>query len=1443
MTKRYFSLAAAALFSAAALTLAPASVQGTTPELSPQHFKSPSKNGNGQTFWFPALYGTDITPATTTISFKSGDGFSNPTILPEQTNQAEFEEFVYTETTPASGDQGGSFVKNPSDPKGYFDYGLKVVEPTSNFSFKLKITKPAPTDGAGYGEVTIISAEFAEGFFGKTGSPNNLAIPEFVWATVDGSDALKHLVYRVTAVEPTVLDFLADDPDDDATKLKAFYFAASAPANQAKRSDYDAAVANGSVPADALTPVTEATVPFVALRFTPSIPAFSAPLKLHGILANGATEATGLNATRGEIFVTPTYYGDSDQAIFFGGGLKVAGADIVATQLGFGLSKDPRDITLTKADLANLVTALNSKGYGATNKTKTDAWKTSHLSLRIQGFSATAERPDKKKDILVTIADDALSSPGLGDAFASLSFEEGLAGDLGKAGFASIKATHYTKEKTAPSGFINGFKEISFSGANVKDNKPTLTFSGESLFAGDTIATLTLPAYLTEIGKVWFKKAKIETVKVSDSKGAIIDGSTTPGNIAVTSIADEAFAAATIPPLFSFYFGGSDANTVFADLPKTNLNPNTTKDGKPAVLSIGKAAFKGATITPVTNAAGDTISIYPLRFATSIGDEAFAGLLKKADKKPATIGKVGFSELKYIQSLGKDVFKNDAIVLAEASDNITLATSVTIGGDLVKTLLLPFGKYLSSAPAKALDSVTFVKDEAHTQKTDTILNRAFKFADNKIADAINKDAFYNDTIFVPFTAYEAWKAKLLGSIVIAYDVAPASGSKVTISDNWGTPKGPVPATSNTVSYYKLAYGFNDEGETARFINFNDAVKPDVTDPTYVPAAYYRIDGPKSAEGLFPESLGESHEIVKDKDGSFAISLPGGLPAGLYRIYTGTVSDQKAKTEADNTTVGDNPVTYPPAAILHIAPISLSDVAIDTIVRTWVGKDNFDKLLGNISLDDITIRNTYSGEEKFVTNSDVRLFPESNVEIPEANGHATVIKLRGLGNYTGEAGVILKYLPLDLATATLSLDDVSFTGSSKTYPYTAGKTVHASVHGFDVQLSIGKDADGVDVSLDYVAPAKPATVPATVTANPSAEWITGSAQTSYDVLATWAKVAAVNEKDGYNLGETVLFNGLPKTFEGLVKPLYLDDDDYALVAIPGTLTQKSYVDSLGEYIEGQLDSVGEYDFYIIPASEEYLATYAAKENAAYVGTLIYAPLPIDALIAAFEIGIEDGDYTLALDPEVYAGDFTAELNGDETAFTVTLPEEALAGIEGLEGESFDIAIPTALPTSLSFDQPVKTLYEGESYDLSQHLHADEGAKLDFLKDIEWTANKAGKIEVDETGFVTALVEWNGSVTATVKGTDVSATIAVNVILEDEDVPTSVVAASAAKSVTYANGKLTVKGYAGQTATLYRLNGTSAAKVAVTSDAASYDVKLTKGFYLVKTGTAITKIVVR
>jgi hypothetical protein len=161
------------------------------------------------------------------------------------------------------------------------------------------------------------------------------------------------------------------------------------------------------------------------------------------------------------------------------------------------------------------------------------------------------------------------------------------------------------------------------------------------------------------------------------------------------------------------------------------------------------------------------------------------------------------------------------------------------------------------------------------------------------------------------------------------------------------------------------------------------------------------------------------------------------------------------------------------------------------------------------------------------------------------------------------------------------------GKSVTYKASKLKLIlHGA--GFDVKLTQDKDEEDF-VTLSFEAPAKMRTVDVTVTASKESANVTEAGKTTYTVQSLWSKIAAVHDKVGYNLGETVYFNGLPKTFEGLVQPIHLEEGDYSLVAIEANENTLSKIAELGEYVEGELTEVGEYDFYIIPASEE-LSTF-------------------------------------------------------------------------------------------------------------------------------------------------------------------------------------------------------------------------------------------------------------
>jgi hypothetical protein len=1469
MKKKRYLLLSAALVIGAALTVQAA---GKTPPYKPQTFETASQNNdkNGY-FWFPALYsdtsGVYLEPDSVVYKTDHADAQA---ITVATSDPSTFTDLVFWERAKA----------NATD--DYPENEAKKVEPATPMSFKFKITATADPKSKKYGEVKLVSAEAVKGFFGNP-TANLVSIPEFVWAVqpVSGSDTL-YYIYKVTEIAPDALSFLiggGDGTEKNPYKYKKFYFGAiEGSSEDTTREDMDDILVEKAGLKSLLSGNGDSV--FTHISFSTAMPKVSGALNFYGLLDDEA-----------KVSLLPTRwnkdYANSNTSAYYGSaffdGSYVTGAKQVKEILGFGMSGDKRDKDISLTDIERLTAALNSADAGATATHKLGGksvtYKASKLKLILQG--ARGAMTETATDLYsgvgtyvidgdavafpVKILDGAFTAAGFGDRFGAISFEAGLAGDLGTSGFGGISVSGIDAKdkdieafKTAlGEKWVQGFDSIKFDNSNAKaDNYAGLSFGGTGLFAGKTIGTLKLPNYLSEIGEGWFKGAEIGTIDTTD-KHEIYK---------VSVIGKEAFAGAKIPSLADFGFGDTGPNSPYK-VTGTNTDYFTLADNKAAVvLTIGKDAFAGAVIdtTGGTNATdGDSLGIdlSPLKWATTIGDGAFAGIsqIKKGKEAAGTIVPdtiypvLGFEKFAYVNKLGKDVFKGDflhidttattGLRVNTATFESTLLVPETITDSVYK---LPFDAFIKELPAKFFDGVTLISADTavvvirtegkadsiykartyatSAQKVDYAINSPrFQLPTMKAGEGIDQDALYGAVVYVPYDKFEGWKTQLEGSVVKAYGVGAisATGPTVKLVTSLGQIVGAVDSTGKAVgsdvgkiAKFVIDYGFNDDGKTTRILSFVDAMKN---------AAYYQIDGPAAAERLFPEKLGERHEISDDIKEN-GIVLAGGLPAGLYIIKTAAVDGKLSL-----------------ASRLYIAPIDLSLVKIDTLTRTWVGEENLEALLSGITLDDITVRDLYKEDDiKDVTDEDVRLFPRDAE--PKVGAATAVLTMRGLGNYTGEAQVILDYKPLDLSKAEIKLGDVEFTGNANRYPYPENGEVTVKSHGFDVKLAQDKDKDD-HVTLDFTAPAKVGTVDVTVTAGES-DNVIGTGTTTYTVQALWSKIAAVNDKVGYNLGETVYFNGLPKTFEGLVQPIYLEEGDYSLVAIKANENTLSTVTELGEYIEGELTEVGEYDFYIIPASEEYKTIYEGKKNATLVGTLWYTALPFEELKGAFEITLDDAkEYVLTLDESVYAGEYNAELNTAKTAFTVTLPEEALAGIEGLEEPTFEIAIPTALPTELHFDQPVKTLHEGESYDLAQHLIPNEGAKLDFLNDIEWTSSKDTKFTVDETGFITAIEEWEGSVTATVKGTEVSATINIHVILEGEDKPTSVIAAKDAKGVTYANGKLTVKGYADQTATLYRLNGTAAAKLNVTSDAATYDVKLTKGFYLVKTGSAITKIVVR
>jgi hypothetical protein len=142
-------------------------------------------------------------------------------------------------------------------------------------------------------------------------------------------------------------------------------------------------------------------------------------------------------------------------------------------------------------------------------------YKASQLGLYLQGalglntalnnenaLELTGADDDKVR-FAVAIEDGAFTAGGLGDAFASFDFSDGLTGDLGKAGFGSLEVTYAPAPTSSNESalkaigaidgtpdasklkYIGGFTYVRFSDTNRSgDGKGNLKLTGEGLFAG-----------------------------------------------------------------------------------------------------------------------------------------------------------------------------------------------------------------------------------------------------------------------------------------------------------------------------------------------------------------------------------------------------------------------------------------------------------------------------------------------------------------------------------------------------------------------------------------------------------------------------------------------------------------------------------------------------------------------------------------------------------------------------------------------------------------------------------------------------------------------------------------------------------------------------------------------------------------------------------------------
>ncbi|MDR2791401.1 MAG: leucine-rich repeat domain-containing protein [Tannerellaceae bacterium] len=1395
MKRFYRSLSTMALIAGTAL-IAPFGVaEGQqVSDFLPHQYKDANQNAAGRSFWFPALYGgeTDALSSLETVYISSASDATPVEAASFEWRNAEDLLFnaksddvdeVYPKATTEAGDD------------------VEKIEPTSLFSYHFNITYPAGPGAKDLGEVTLTGFEATAGLLADY---HLFSVPEFVWVekpkgTPAGEG--KYFVYRVTGINPDVLSSVAKIEGRD-TLYNKFYFIGD---GEVSRHDADANL-SGSWSRRTATVIKSLD----AISFTPSVPVSvtGEPVNFYGILNKDAE--VRIRPTR---FATEGATGEAAGSAMFDG--FVVGAREIATQLGFGLSGDPRDKSLSKADFTRLAGFFNTAGVGALahHTNPSFDYKSTSLTLHLKGANGAIDGDNS--DVVpfnVTIEANAFTAPGLADRFSSIYFESGLAGDLGAAGFSyltpyadvealALLTTEPEKTYAARGGRYNpGFQTISFVGksgtgpytAKTGKDQPLstgVTFTGASLFAGKDIETLQLPGYLTEIGNEWFADAHIDVLQGTLDK--------------VTSIGVSAFEQSFIKN-YELIFNTADV--VFKQISEEEAFESDgvagyvrplaldSKSAK-AVVNIGNRAFYNLTIPDAGSITKD------FKYVTTIGDSAFAN----------TKGDLSVTDFAYLESVGNGAFANDTLVVNTVGADIIKHVLGGPASGLENTVVVPSDSFLTTLPAKLFDGVKKIKAGAEEIKTP-----GFYFSGKAVPSTdIHEEAFYNAIVYVPYVHFEAWKSILKTSVVKAYGIPDKkTGGAVRL---FNTDNGAAFGLSADSSYYAVSYGQSDY-----------TLKLDFTNAVNKGAAYYAISGPAAAAPF--GILSKEVEIPTDIKGR-GILLPfPELPAGLYTIFTGDVTGKQLDT-----------------TLVYVIPTNLSEVRIDTINLSYIGEENIKTFLKNISVKDIAVyESSYSDATLTLTDADARLFPIKDVKI-KVDSTSTIATLRGTGNYEGAADIYLTYHPFDISTAEISLSDVDFTGAQKSYPF-EGKVTAVS-EGFTVDIT-------PDVSVvEYTAPSTVTIFPVAVTvkAKSESENVTGQQKSSYNVVAPWSKLAEYPYDQSVN--KTVTFNGLPYDISDIVSLLFLSESDYTIVAIPTVEATYEYVKDLGTYSSDPLSVPGTYDIYIIPAGDR-IAEYANKKNALLAGTVKYEPLTLASLKDAFTVSLSGLSYSLSIDEEGYAGAYSAVLKPDATAFTVTIDAAAAATIEGLSGNTFEIAIPTELPTSLRFEAfngeqyvafPHKSLYVNQSYDLSSHLKANKGAKLDFLGDIVWTVSgKEGKIWVSDKGVVTAgPTDWEGvSVVATVKGTGVSTSISVSVLLAGETIPTSVAAASSAtRSIGYADGKLLLKGYAGTTATLYRLNGVVAGRFKVTSPEAAYGIALSKGFYLVKVGTTAVKIVVR
>ncbi|MDR3127191.1 MAG: leucine-rich repeat domain-containing protein [Tannerellaceae bacterium] len=1016
--------------------------------------------------------------------------------------------------------------------------------------------------------------------------------------------------------------------------------------------------------------------------------------------------------------------------------------------------------------------------------------KTSY-TLEIEGGN---ESTNNKTEI--TLEDGTLAAKGLADVFPKLRISWSVKGDLGKAGFTKYRKFKSDGTVDAPS------TKLEVTLANVGLYKTTdaskgtktgiFKLEGDSLFAGIGDLTLVVPQGIETIGKAWFAGTKITSI--SDRAGNFAEK--------VTSIGESAF---------------EEAELILTSDQATTLHFS-------AVKTIKARAFYGGTI-----GVDNSSTTYPrVVFAHTtygffgsdpnveeIGDSAFANFGNNIS---------GFEELKKIKKLGTGIFKWQSTPGQDTKKEIRgkLIAATTNG---VLTLNYP---ELTSASKEVFGGAGFYTDGGTITEYPVTAIQLGTTNDKKLAkpESVDKDAFGKVTVSVPFEVWGEWKAKLTGAEAVTYygNAQPDKPDFIRIINKNGKEQG------STGGVYKIKYG----ERTQWTLSFAEGDGQGVF--------RYSIEGFTKVDGFTtPEITDISNEIWEN-----GIDVTGArLPAGLYIIKVYRSSGETAlATELLEVMATPLEGTYEAKAV----------------TVPFAGRAHLKAQLEAITEAEIVITDE-DGKKVELQGLKKGTLPEDLSKV-KIGLNDKLLTLEATGNMTGTIYVPVLYDSLDINKEGVlgKLPDVTFTLNAKDFTLKGKKVTIHSAHDFEVGQD---DSTEAYVTIEYKGSTnKVGTVNVVVTGHGA---LYGSKETSYQITADWAQRAVIDTENGYELGKEITYNGLPlENFKSLVKPLLLDEDEYKVVAIKTPANDETY-NSLEEGVERftAMHDTGSFDFYIIPIIPvDGDDTYG--NAAAYVGNLVIHSLKLDDLKAAALISKSftepeneeeeaEETYVLAFDTDVFIGKFKAEFDKKAMEFSVSISSESAKFITGLVGSTFTVAIPTADPSELKPVYPYRKdgnnvyLLVGESIDLNDYVEADSKAKIDYKEFIVWTSDKPYKLVVDGS-VLTAEEEWNGTATGEYLDADgkvlLSVKINIRAVLNEDEIPhvgNSVIISN--KEITFTNSALTLKGFAGKTASVYTLNGGTVVTFAVNSDDTVFPLNLSQGFYLVKVGNEVSKFIVK